>query len=102
MTVHFENNNAFLVVTRLERVLELSMWGNIAIEETIDVRHNGAKLKGAFSRYEFQRENSGVSSVKSFKTVLPASGSLTYVLNYQILLQNLSHKNVIFLQVLKA
>ncbi len=50
MAVHFENNNAFLVVTRMERAIELSMWGNIAIEETIDVRHNGAKLKGSFSR----------------------------------------------------
>lgn len=37
-------------------------------------RHSGAKLRGSFSRYEFQRENSGVSSVKSFKTVLPAAG----------------------------
>jgi len=75
LAVHYENNNPFLVVSKLERVIELSMWGNIAIEETIDVKHNGAKLKGSFSRYEFQRENSGVSSVKSFKTVLPASGS---------------------------
>ena len=74
MAVHYENNNPFLVVSKLERVIELSMWGNIAIEETIDVKHNGAKLKGSFSRYEFQGENSGVSSVKSFKTVLPASG----------------------------
>ena len=27
------------------RVIELSMWGNIAVEETVDVRHNGAQLK---------------------------------------------------------
>jgi oligosaccharyltransferase complex subunit alpha (ribophorin I) len=77
MTLHFENNNPFLVVSKLERAIELSMWGNIAVEESIDVRHNGAKLKGSFSRYEFQRENSGVSSVKSFKTVLPASGTFS-------------------------
>lgn len=74
MSVHFENNNPFLVVTRLERTIELSMWGNIAIEETVDLRHAGAKLKGSFSRYEFQRENSGASAVKSFKTMLPAAG----------------------------
>eukprot|EP00093_Oithona_nana_P010989 10989.XXX_374591_372528_1 [CDS] Oithona nana genome sequencing. len=78
MTVHYENNNAFLVVSRLERVLEVSMWGNIAVEETVDVRHNGAVLKGSFSRYEFQRENSGVSAVKSFKTFLPASANGVY------------------------
>ena len=50
MTVHAENNNPMLVVTRLERLLELSMWGNIAVEETVDVAHRGALLKGSFSR----------------------------------------------------
>ena len=65
-----------MVVSRLERTIELSMWGNIAVEETVDARHTGAKLKGSFSRYEFQRENSGISAIKSFKTVLPASGKV--------------------------
>ena len=78
MTVHSENNNPMLVVTRLERLLELSMWGNIAVEETVDVAHRGALLKGSFSRYEFQRESSGVSSVKNFKTLLPASSKDVY------------------------
>ena len=78
MAIHYENNNPFLVVTRMERVIEVSMWGNIAVEETVDVRHNGAVLKGSFSRYEFQRENSGVSAVKNFKTYLPAAASDVY------------------------
>merc|ERR1712110_1043521 len=78
MTIHYENNNPFLVVSKLERTVELSMWGNIAIEEVMDVRHAGAKLKGSFSRYEFQRENSGVSAVKMFKTILPASARDVY------------------------
>ena len=47
---HVQNNNPMLVVTRLQRVLEISMWGNIAVEETIDVRHDGAALKDSFSR----------------------------------------------------
>merc|ERR1712038_1264319 len=75
LQVHYENNRPFLEITRLHRTLELSIWGNIAVEETVDVRHVGAKLKGSFSRLDFQRENSGVSAVKSFKTVLPASAS---------------------------
>ena len=50
MIIHGENNSPMLVVTRLERVIELSMWGNIAVEETIDVAHKGAQLKGSFSR----------------------------------------------------
>lgn len=81
MIVHFENNNPFLVVTSLSRTIEVSMWGNIAVEEVVDIRHSGAKLDGAFSRYEFQRENSGIASVKSFKTILPASGITDIIRN---------------------
>ena len=44
--MHFENNNKFFTLTRLEKVIELSHWGNITIEETIDLLHTGALLKG--------------------------------------------------------
>lgn len=78
-TVHFENNNKFLTVTRLERLIELSHWGNIAVEETIDLLHTGALLKGSFSRYEYTRESkSGAASIQSFDTILPAAASDIY------------------------
>lgn len=50
LVVHYENNAPFLTVTRLERFIEISHWGNIAVEEHIEIRHTGAKLKGPFSR----------------------------------------------------
>ncbi|KAK7789847.1 hypothetical protein R5R35_003758 [Gryllus longicercus] len=79
MTIHFENNSPFLTVTNLLRVIEVSHWGNIAVEETVDLLHTGAVLKGPFSRYEYQREtHSGLSSVKSFKTLLPAAAKDAY------------------------
>ena len=79
MKIHFENNEPFLVVSQLERNVEVSHWGNIAVWEDIHVSHNGAKLKGSFSRYDYQRQqNSGLSSVKSFKTNLPASAVDVY------------------------
>ncbi|PSN53126.1 Dolichyl-diphosphooligosaccharide--protein glycosyltransferase subunit 1 [Blattella germanica] len=79
MTLHYENNSPFLTITNLERVIEVSHWGNIAVEETIDLKHSGAILKGPFSRYEYQREaQSGLSSVKSFKTILPAAATDAY------------------------
>lgn len=71
MSVHYENNAPFLTITNLERLIEVSHWGNIAVEETIDLKHCGAALKGPFSRYDYQRETqSGVSSVKSFKVFI--------------------------------
>jgi oligosaccharyltransferase complex subunit alpha (ribophorin I) len=78
LSVHYSNNNPFLAVTHLTRTIEISHWGNIAIEETIDLRHIGAKLKGSFSRFDYQRNQGGWSSVKSFKTVLPASSKDVY------------------------
>ncbi|XP_070557890.1 dolichyl-diphosphooligosaccharide--protein glycosyltransferase subunit 1-like [Ptychodera flava] len=78
MKIHFENNNAFLTVTTMERLIEVSHWGNIAVEETLDVRHTGATLKGPFSRYDYQRTQDGYSSIKSFKTILPASARDVY------------------------
>lgn len=79
MKIHYENNSPFLTITSITRTIEVSHWGNIAVEETIDLRHTGAILKGPFSRYDYQRQSdSGISSVKSFKTILPASAQDVY------------------------
>lgn len=68
MKIHFENNAPFLTISSIIRTIEVSHWGNIAVEETVDLRHTGAVLKGPFSRYDYQRQSdSGISSVKSFK-----------------------------------
>lgn len=79
LSVHYENNTPFLTVTKIDRTIEVSHWGNIAIEETVDLFHSGAALKGAFSRYDYQQDSaSGPSSVKSYKTLLPASATGVY------------------------
>lgn len=79
MTVHFESNAPFLKVTRLERLIEISHWGNIAVQENIEILHTGAKLKGPFSRYDYQREtNANHYSVKAYRTILPASAHSIY------------------------
>nr|XP_022910528.1 dolichyl-diphosphooligosaccharide--protein glycosyltransferase subunit 1 [Onthophagus taurus] len=79
MTVHFESNAPFLSVTRIERLIEISHWGNIAVQENIEILHSGAKLKGAFSRYDYQRDTSGSHhSIKSYHTALPAAAHSIY------------------------
>uniref|UniRef100_UPI0037E8AEED dolichyl-diphosphooligosaccharide--protein glycosyltransferase subunit 1 n=1 Tax=Semicossyphus pulcher TaxID=241346 RepID=UPI0037E8AEED len=79
LRIHYENNTPFLTISSIIRTIEVSHWGNIAVEETIDLRHTGAILKGPFSRYDYQRQSdSGISSVKSFKTILPASAQDVY------------------------
>lgn len=68
-----------MTITNLDRVIEISHWGNIAVEETIDIVHSGAALKGSFSRYDFQKDTrSSQPCVKSYKTLLPASATEVY------------------------
>uniref|UniRef100_A0A1I8NE95 Dolichyl-diphosphooligosaccharide--protein glycosyltransferase subunit 1 n=1 Tax=Musca domestica TaxID=7370 RepID=A0A1I8NE95_MUSDO len=77
--IHYENQSPFMTVNRLERTIQISHWGNIAVEENIQLTHSGAKLKGSFSRYEFQKDTrSGQSAIKSYKTMLPASAFGVY------------------------
>lgn len=79
LVIHYRNNSPFLTVTRVERLIEVSHWGNIAVEEVIEIEHTGAKLKGPFSRYDYQQDHhSGPASVRSYKTLLPASASDVY------------------------
>lgn len=79
LVIHYRNNSPFLTVTRVERLIEVSHWGNIAVEEVIEIEHSGAKLKGPFSRYDYQQDHhSGPASVRSYKTLLPASASDVY------------------------
>jgi len=79
LVLHYENNSPFLSVTQLDRLIEVSHWGNIAVEEAVQVQHTGALLKGSFSRYDYQRSpNSGQSSVKSYKSLLPAASTDVY------------------------
>ena len=79
LVIHYENNSPFMAVTNLDRLIEVSHWGNIAVEETVQILHTGAVLKGSFSRYDYQRSpNSGQSSVKSYKSLLPAASTDVY------------------------
>lgn len=73
LVIHFENNSPFVAVTEFLRTIELSPWANtIHVANEVKVAHVGAKLKGSFSRLEYQRDHSnGVSSVKSFNAELP-------------------------------
>ncbi|EPB80392.1 ribophorin I [Ancylostoma ceylanicum] len=43
--IHYENNAPFVVATVVERTIEISHWGNIAVEEYIELVHKGAELK---------------------------------------------------------
>ena len=41
IAIHYENNGPFLTVVELQRVIEVSHWGNIAVEEHVHIMHSG-------------------------------------------------------------
>jgi len=71
--------------------IEISHWGNIAVEESYYLKHTGAKLKGSFSRYDYQRSNQGVSSFRQINALLPASATDIY---YRDRIGNISTSHV--------
>lgn len=73
LTIHYENNTPFVATTNLLRTIEVSPWaGTINIVNEVKVSHAGAKLKGPFSRFEYQRDHTnGMNSVRNFVVELP-------------------------------
>jgi len=79
LRVHFENNSPFITATRLVKIFEISHWGNLAVEEHFEVQHDGAKLKGSFSRFDFQRNpQSSPSAVLELVEILPSAAADVY------------------------
>lgn len=79
--VHYVNHSPFPKVTSCLREIEVSNWGNIAIEEHYDLVHAGAKLKGGFSRMDYMAKNHADSPNPSFRKLdakLPVGASDIY------------------------
>jgi len=56
---------------------EVSFWGNLAIEETYEIEHTGAKLTGPFSRYDYQRIGSP-TAIEFISETLPVGSNGIY------------------------
>jgi oligosaccharyltransferase complex subunit alpha (ribophorin I) len=92
--IHYTNNGRFLVTEKLVRTLEVSHWGNnLAYEEFYDVIHGGAKLKGYYSRLDFDREmyrHHETAVIKQFSFELPPDTTDVY---YRDIIGNVSTSN---------
>lgn len=51
-----------MTANRILREVEVSLWGNIAVEEIYSVEHSGAKLVGPFSRLDYDTKRNGDDS----------------------------------------
>ncbi|KAJ9451848.1 Dolichyl-diphosphooligosaccharide--protein glycosyltransferase subunit 1A [Diplonema papillatum] len=79
LRVHSVNNKPFVTARTLKRVIEVSMWGNLAVEEWYDIENIGAKLKGTFSRLDYQKPGARApSSFTDLRASLPADADDIY------------------------
>jgi oligosaccharyltransferase complex subunit alpha (ribophorin I) len=61
------------------REVEVSHWGSISVEEVYELQHAGARLKGGFSRFEYQlRRGAQTNSFRSLTATLPGQASNIY------------------------
>ncbi|CAD8057166.1 unnamed protein product [Paramecium sonneborni] len=72
-TIHLENNTPMTIFTKASKIVEVSHWGNILIEENYSIENQGAKLKGEFGRVNFNKYNPNVGkhSLKQLSASLP-------------------------------
>jgi oligosaccharyltransferase complex subunit alpha (ribophorin I) len=69
--IHYANNHPFATFTNVIREVEVSMWGNVAVEEHYSLSHTGATLKHGFSRIDYQSKNWKGNSFHELTALLP-------------------------------
>jgi len=88
--VHVVNNSPFISIPTLLRDIEISHWGNIAVEEKYLISHSGAELKGTFSRVEYMQGSMG-NSARELVQFLPKGAVDVY---YRDQIGNISSSHV--------
>lgn len=68
----------------------MSHWGNVAFEEFLEVQHAGAKLRGGFSRFDFQGKRCP-AAFQGFVALLPHGARNIY---YRDQIGNISNSEV--------
>lgn len=81
LTLHYRSKAPQMIVTSVKRTIDISNWGMISIEEHVEVRHVGARIK-KFSRADYMLRSSKESGeVNHFMTMLPASATDIYYID---------------------
>ena len=60
----FEYTDPLLVLTEASKTLTVSHWGNILVDEWFALENIGAKVKGEFSRVDFEYYRKGDNCLK--------------------------------------
>lgn len=90
LRAHVLNSGGLITVKRMVREIEVSHWGNVAVEEVALLENEGALLKGPFSRLDYMMGQKG-NSVNEIIQFLPPGSQDVY---YRDVIGNVSSSHV--------
>lgn len=70
LSIHAANNSPFVTFTTMTKDIEVSHWGNVAVQDNYLLQHTGAKLNGEFTRFDYERSRNGQQAPASFRTLV--------------------------------
>jgi oligosaccharyltransferase complex subunit alpha (ribophorin I) len=94
MSVHYMNHNKFAKFSTVSREVEVSHWGNVAFEDVYELKHFGAKLKGGFSRFDYQMRRQGQQQTHSFRNLIAKLPSKANNIYYRDQIGNISTSDI--------
>jgi oligosaccharyltransferase complex subunit alpha (ribophorin I) len=94
IAVHFVNNSPFVTFTSLAKDIEVSHWGNVAVQDNVMLAHTGAKLKGPFTRFDYERSRGGEQAPSSFRTLVAELPRTARDIYYRDCIGNVSTSHV--------
>lgn len=81
--IHFQNNSPFATLTNFQKDIEVSHWGNVAIQDNYLLLHTGAKLVGPYSRVDYDRyPNQAPAAFEKLVATLPRTATDIYYRDY--------------------
>lgn len=78
----------------MHREIEVSHWGNIAVEEIYELKHAGAALKGGFSRFDYQMRQQHQGSAPFFRTLTARLPVEAHDIYYRDQIGNISSSDI--------
>ena len=94
ISVHYMNHNKFAKFSTVYREVEVSHWGNVAFEDVYELKHFGAKLKGGFSRFDYQMRRQGQQQSHSFRNLIATLPSEANNIYYRDQIGNISTSDI--------
>jgi oligosaccharyltransferase complex subunit alpha (ribophorin I) len=94
ISVHSVNNAPFVTFTSLSKDIEVSHWGNVAVQDNVLLSHTGAKLRGAFTRFDYERSRTGDQAPASFRTLVAELPRTAKDIYYRDCIGNVSTSHV--------